>query len=104
MTVARDGLLSRSYEKPVPVALVMTDIKQRFAGGPMLLIVGLVVSGPIRGNQSDQLPQGVAGLSDAPRGALSFVVDAAGGDPRDPERPGLAAGHGAFCQAVTARH
>ena len=53
VTVARDGLLSTSYENTVPVALAMTAIKQRFAGGLMLLIVGLVASGPIRGNQSD---------------------------------------------------
>lgn len=80
----------------------MGCIKQRLAGRPMLLIIAIVASGPIRGNQPEQLPQGVAGLPDARRGALSSVVDAAGVDPRDSEQPGFAAGHGAFCQASTA--
>ena len=30
------------------------------------------------------------------RGIRFPVVDAAGGDPRDPERPGFTSGHGAF--------
>jgi len=66
----------------------------------VILTVGLVAPEPCCRKRSDQLPQGLAGLPDAPWGALSPVVDAAGGDPRDPERPGFAAGHGAFCQAA----
>ena len=39
----------------------------------------------IRYNRSDQLPQGAAGLPHAPGDLLPAVVDAAVGDPRDPE-------------------
>jgi len=43
----------------------------------MLLTVGLVAPEPGYRKRPDQLPQGVAGLSDAPWGALFAVVDAA---------------------------
>ncbi len=49
------------------------------------------------GKRSDQLPQGASGLPDAPGHPSPAVVDAAGGDPLDPERSGLAGG----CPAST---
>ncbi len=38
------------------------------------------------------------------RQPISAVVDAVGGDPGHPEQPGLADGHGAFCQAAVTHH
>jgi hypothetical protein len=45
---------------------------------------------------TDLIPQDDARLPQAAWGALSSVVDAAGGDPGDPQQPGLTAGHGAI--------
>ena len=52
----------------------------------MLLIVGLVAPEPCPRNRSDQLPQGSTGYR-MRRGGAFLVLDAAGGDSRDPERP-----------------
>jgi hypothetical protein len=43
----------------------------------MLLTVGLIAPEPRYRKRPDQLPQGVAGLADAPWGTLFAVVDAA---------------------------
>jgi hypothetical protein len=61
--------------------------------------VGIAARNPGCCNRSDQLPQGAARLPHAPRDPLSAVVDAAGRHPCHSQQPGLADGHGAFCQA-----
>jgi hypothetical protein len=53
------------------------ELASAVAGQVMLLTVGLIAPEPRYRKRPDQLPQGVAGLADAPWGTLFAVVDAA---------------------------
>ena len=76
---------SKAYYKPVLASLCFV-LRLDFTGGVDLVLSLAKASSlePCCENGSDQLPQDAGQLPDAPWGALSAVVDAAGSDPGDP--------------------
>ena len=95
------GAVQKSQTTSVPVGLALPSLQWWHSREP-LLPLGF----PARHHagcrkRSDQLPQGPAGLPDAAGRPFPSVVDAAGGDPLDPERPGLTGGDGAICQTLS---